>query len=398
MTTKFFASIFALALAGTALSAPAFAEGDSHWQAPQWLAGVSGSKFTAVDGSAITLTADDDGLTVDNVSAAGNARQTYYNAMSDKLGTVSDDIDAHHLLGLYRQTDMSFEVQYSDGHSETLGLNSAGGVSLIVRDGGSTSCTAWYPSDHVFSEADRRAALAAYANKLGLSAPVSTTKKGAQAPASSCTSLTRAAQTTAPIVSAQKTVIPAVAHSTPHTRHAADTTVANSSDLVPMLVHTSDVHTIDSPESIANPPPDHVSRVAPTLTAQSPQPPAQKAPTLTQVALKTNEPAGHGASDCLSVDSDGSSVGFRNACSYNVQFSFCLQKATDPELACDAGTETGNVAPNTFAPLLLDTNIKTSDAEHDFRWVACSGNKGEVEARLDHVDPPAGRCVRVNAS
>ena len=396
MTMKFFAGILALAISGTAPGSPALAEGDSHWQAPQWLAGVSGSKFTAVDGSAIMLTADDDGATVDNVSAGGSAHQTYYNAMSDKLGTVSDDIDAHHLLGLYRQTDMSFEVQYSDGHSETLGLNSAGGVSLIVHDGGSTSCTAWYPSDHVFSEADRRAALAAYANKLGLTVPTPASKKSAAAPSSGCTSLTRAAQSSPPVVTTQPTLTPA--HGSTHARHASDTTVANSTGLVPMMVRASDVHTIDSPESIANPPQDHISRLASTLTAQPVQPPVQKAPTLTQVALKTNEPAGHGASDCLSIDSDGSSIGFRNACSYNVQFSFCLQKATDPELACDAGTEAGNIAPNTFAPVLLDTNIKASDAEHDFRWVACSGNKGEVQAHLDHVDPPAGRCVRVNAS
>jgi hypothetical protein len=165
-----------------------------------------------------------------------------------------------------------------------------------------------------------------------------------------------------------------------------------------MLVRTSDVHTIDSPESIANPPPDNVSRLAPALTAQSAQLLVQKAPALAQVAMKKNEPAGHGASDCLSVDSDGSSIGFRNACAYNVEFSFCLQKAADPGVACDAGTEAGNISPNTFAPVLLDTNIKSSDAEHDFRWVACSGGKGEVEAHLDRVDPPAGRCVRVNAS
>ncbi|HWD49162.1 MAG TPA: hypothetical protein VG309_04510 [Rhizomicrobium sp.] len=398
MTTKLLAGAVALALAGTALSAPAFAEGDSHWQAPQWLAGVSGSKFTAVDGSFITLTADEGGVTVNNVTASGNAHQTYYSAMNDKLGTVSDDIDAHHLLGLYRQTDMSFEVQYSDGHSETLGLNSAGGVSLIVHDGGSTSCTAWYPSDHTFSESERRAALAAYASKLGLAAPTPATKKGSTAPSSGCTSLTRSAQSSAPAAAAQPSIIPAVAHTTLHARHSAEATIANSSGLVPMLVRTSDVHTIDSPESIANPPPDNVSRLAPALTAQSAQLLVQKAPALAQVAMKKNEPAGHGASDCLSVDSDGSSIGFRNACAYNVEFSFCLQKAADPGVACDAGTEAGNISPNTFAPVLLDTNIKASDAEHDFRWVACSGGKGEVEAHLDRVDPPAGRCVRVNAS
>jgi hypothetical protein len=38
-----------------------------------------------------------------------------------------------------------------------------------------------------------------------------------------------------------------------------------------------------------------------------------------------------------------------------------------------------------------------ADADHDFRWVACSGNSGDVVAHLDRADPPVGRCERTGA-
>jgi hypothetical protein len=107
---------------------------------------------------------------------------------------------------------------------------------------------------------------------------------------------------------------------------------------------------------------------------------------------------GHGASGCLSVDNDGSDFGFRNQCGFSVEFSYCLEKADDPALTCDAGSRAGNVAANSFAPLVRGANIKAEDAEHDVRWVGCTGAQGEVVAHLDKTDPPAGRCVRTQAS
>jgi hypothetical protein len=97
------------------------------------------------------------------------------------------------------------------------------------------------------------------------------------------------------------------------------------------------------------------------------------------------------------VDSDGANLGFRNHCAYGVQFAYCLQRAGDEATNCDAGSKTGAVPANGFAAVLLDTNIETADAEHDFRWVACSGDAGDVIAHLDRSDPPAGRCVRTGA-
>jgi hypothetical protein len=81
-----------------------------------------------------------------------------------------------------------------------------------------------------------------------------------------------------------------------------------------------------------------------------------------------------------------------------VQFAYCLQKASDPAADCGAGAKSGAVSANGYVLLLTDTNIKSADAERDFRWVACSGGTGSIVAHLDRADPPAGRCTRANAS
>ena len=45
----------------------------------------------------------------------------------------------------------------------------------------------------------------------------------------------------------------------------------------------------------------------------------------------------HDSSSCLKVESDGSHWGFRNSCSYDVQFSYCLSEGGDQLTACSAG-------------------------------------------------------------
>ena len=104
------------------------------------------------------------------------------------------------------------------------------------------------------------------------------------------------------------------------------------------------------------------------------------------------------SSDCLSVETNGADVGFRNRCAYGVQFAYCLQKASDPAVTCDAGSKTGTIAASGFTAVLQDAGIKSAEAEHDFRWVACSGNTNDVVAHLDRADPPAGRCVKAKTS
>jgi hypothetical protein len=115
------------------------------------------------------------------------------------------------------------------------------------------------------------------------------------------------------------------------------------------------------------------------------------------VTLAAAVPDGHGASSCLTIESDGATIGFRNHCAYGVQFAYCVQKAGDAAADCGAGAKAGSVSANGYT-LLADINIKSADAEHDFRWVACSGGTGSVVAHLDRADPPAGRCTRASAS
>jgi hypothetical protein len=104
-------------------------------------------------------------------------------------------------------------------------------------------------------------------------------------------------------------------------------------------------------------------------------------------------PGQHGASTCLSVESDGTHWGFRNHCGYTVQFAYCLMGGK--QLAsCSDGAVAGSVAGNGFGALVADESLKETDAKHDFRWVACQGGAGEVIPHLDQIDPPSGRCVR----
>ena len=52
------------------------------------------------------------------------------------------------------------------------------------------------------------------------------------------------------------------------------------------------------------------------------------------------------------------------------------------------------MAAGSFGALLADKSFSETDADHAFRWLACGGGAGEVVARLDRADPPAGRCLR----
>ncbi len=391
MKNIWFAGAVALTFACTAAMAGETADIPSSAavsaKSPAWLGNVAGEKLVAVDGSTITLSQSDGGMALALVSPNGAAQKSAFVLMSDRLGTIADD--SNHLIGFFRVTDTGLEAQFADGHTQSLMANTAGGLSMTIRASASdATCMAWYPAGHVFGEADRRAALAAYADRLGLSTPAAA--KGARA---SC------APEPQPAKSVDQPRVPqtlAVVHPTmAHSRHGVVSMAAKESSASgPILVRTSEVHAIDGAAMpIAKAP---VQKLAAQIAPAPELPPA--APQPTRIALTTSVQAGHGASDCLSVDSDGANMGFRNRCGFNVQFSYCLQKASDPGVACDTGSKDGDVAANGFASLLLDTNINADDAEHDFRWVACSGSRGEVEAYLDHSDPPAGRCVRVNAS
>jgi hypothetical protein len=105
-------------------------------------------------------------------------------------------------------------------------------------------------------------------------------------------------------------------------------------------------------------------------------------------------PGEAGASSCLSIESDGAHWGFRNKCEYSVQYAYCTMDGRNQLTACKEGFVGGSVAPKGFGVLVADDNLRSVNENHDFRWVACQGGAGEVIARMDKSDPPAGRCVR----
>jgi len=369
-----------LAFAAALLAAGGAAAGDTV-QAPSWLGPMAGVRLFAVDGSTLTVTPDEGGFVLAVASASGAAQRMNFAYLGDRLGTISDDTEPGRVVGFFRQTDGGLDVEFGDGRSQFLALNSAGGFSLTLKaPNGKASCSAWYPEGHVFGAAERRAALAAYAQKLGIPEHG---KSAARAPIPACPPPAQTAKHLPSPVSPGPYKIGMYSAAEVTTSGAAAPAIA---------VRTSTVHPIDpDPAPNAALPPLAVS--VPAAAAPAVQSAASAAPKLTLASAVQD---GHGASDCLSVENDNGNIGFRNRCSFGVQFAYCLQKGNEGSGDCSSGTKTGDVAPNGFA--LLIANIDIKDAEHEFHWVACSGSPGSVVAHLDRAEPPAGRCERLNAS
>lgn len=380
----------ALALA-CAFAHPAEAGGaPAATESPGWLSPLAGVRLMAVDGSTLTLSSSEGGFALALAAPNGASQHSTFSFVSDKLGTIADDGDAGHVVGFFRETDSGLEAQFADGRTESLVANGDGGISLMLHAAsGEASCFAWYPSGHAFSAGEKQAALAAYAEKLG----VADHAKKAARPAQNCA--------TAPthIARKQATPPPAQAPYKIGMYQGGAVTSSGAAGLTQVAVRTSDVHTIDAavaaPLAAISPPAATAQPAAPGTQPSAPQAPA---PAPAQVTLASAVPDGHGASDCLAIESDGANVGFRNRCAYGVQFAYCLQKSSDPAADCGAGARNGAVSANGYVLLLTDTNIKSADAERDFRWVACSGGNSSVVAHLDRADPPAGHCTRANAS
>ncbi len=378
-------------------SPPAIAKDTSkpasdHLQ-PAAIAGISGKKLLAIDGSSLTLTTNEDGIAREIVAPNGTAKKNQFAFLNDRVGSVSDGDGGDKVVGVFRLTAKGIVTEYSDGRSEVLYPNSDGGVSMQLNaPSGEAFCMAWYPEGHRFSLDERRAALAEYASKLGLDAQAP--KKGVKsAPKPSCGTPAADAADSAPLppthgasVSPKLTPIPKPERhaglSHPFV-HAASTQLASFTAPVPrdpgqtpsqaIEVRSAAIHTIDADAHDVTPGHETASldpRPAPSAAA----------------------------SQCLSVDSDGQHWAFRNRCAYDVQFAYCLMNASDPLASCDKGSISGSVSPNGSSALIADKSLSETNADHDFRWVACSGGAGEVVVHLDHSDPPAGRCVRPGAS
>jgi hypothetical protein len=323
-----------------------------------WLDSVLGQKFTAVDGSSIAVAASEGGITREIDPAAGVPQITAFTFLNAKQGTITDASAVDGIAGVFRISDRTVQIDYADGRSETLMANAAGGLSMaVVTAGGTPSCFAWYPAGHQFSTADREVALAAYANRLGLALPVKHT-----ASTSSC--MPAATQKTSSPARPDPTMGPAPLSLKPSGVKAA--VLEPAAPAQPILVRTSAIHPIDNG----------------TAAETSPQAGA---------SINTGPESG-----CLSVEANGAEWGFRNHCGFAVQFAYCVLNGSDPGNSCDGGGVAGSVAQNGFDGLFAAKNFKNSD--RNFRWIACGGGAGEIIPRLVRAEPPAGRCVRLQAS
>jgi hypothetical protein len=349
------------------------------------IAGVADKKLFAVDGSSLRMTTLDDGLVREITAPNGAVKKNLFAFLNDKLGSISEGDDADDVVGVFRLTDKGIVADYNDGRNETLFPNSEGGVSMILHaPEGQAYCMAWYPEGHRFSLDERKAALNEYASHLGIAEPKRNRKAARQPARPGCgTAAARlfdprhASEMPAPASLARAPVRAALSHASDRPRAAAVVPASFSAPfahdpLQPIAVRNSTVHLID-----ADAPPE------PNALASNEAPAATKSAS---------------ASSCLNVESDGQHWAFRNRCGYDVQFAYCLMNVADPLASCAKGAVSGSVSPNGSSALIADRSLAETNADHDFRWVACGGGAGEVVVHLDQSDPPAGRCVRLGAS
>jgi hypothetical protein len=372
-----------------ATSASASAQSDVDAQSQSAiLDGLAGTRLVSVDGSSIAFTATEAGFTREIARSDGAAQATSFNFINDRLGTVTSTEDPSQTIGLFRVTDSEIDVNYADGRSEVLTPNRTGGLSIaLAAPNGNTYCMSWYPQGHMFSDAERKAAVAAYADRLGANAAPSSAGScadGAIAKTAAAQAVSPARNPTANLQNIPRPIpkpmrVSFVTQSPTRWPTAAPMSLAQASD-APLaqassgivVVRESTVHTIDA--------------------GADPSAPASPQASLDPATLPDS------ASSCLSIDSDGVHWGFRNHCGYSVQFAYCLMSDPEGLAGCRDGGVSGSVAPNGFGALVADKSIRETGGDHDFRWIACSGGAGEVVPHLDRADPPVGRCVRPKAS
>lgn len=345
---------------------------------------IAGQKFYAVDGTSLTLAKNDDNLIRVIAAPNGTPAKVVFVFLNDKVGSVSEGDDDDKVAGVFRLNEKGIVTDYSDGHSEIFGPNRSGGVSMIVNaPGGGSRCVAWYPEGHRFSLDERKAALSAYAAHLGL--PDSAHKAAKTAPEKpDCATSSGGTGWLTRTASASSSPSKKEAKPAPRPDHQAALPVTHALPASFIMPLPSDA---DEPVTVRN-------SVVHKIDAD-PAPQTRDGET-----QASNEPVAKGgsASSCLSVESDGLHWGFHNHCSYDVQFVYCLANNADPLASCSKGAVSGSVAPNGSSALIADKSLSETDADHDFRWVACGGGAGEVVVHLDRVDPPVGRCVRPGAS
>lgn len=351
-----------------------------------------GRTLVAVDGSTASFKSTDGGFVRLISLPNATTQQTSFTFLNDRIGTVSKDAAA---IGLFRTSAQEVDVDYTDGSIESIKPAGDGVLATLHGPDGALSCTAWYPSGHVFSEEQKREAVQEYASRLGVPSPApSKTHRGTRsAPVCGGGWLASAAASANSIDASANAKIPSQVTSRTAARQpaskrqpAAATAAASSLQQVP--VKESVVHLIDAPYE----PGASQARVEQTKFT------GDETPAALSSSRQGSEPAAApqtNASACLSVASNGAYWGFQNRCSEAVQFSYCEMSDANPLTSCHHTTVAGSVAANGFSALVGDRSLSEQGVKHEFRWMACDGGAGEVVPHLDSIDPPAGRCQRV---
>lgn len=342
-----------------------------------------GTELSAVDGATLELDLTEDGFERTLVLPNGNSQEVDFTFANGPVGTVSDDENA---IGVFRAKSNELGIDFADGTTETITEGTNGGlVDRAQSADGHAMCTAWYPEGHVFSQAEKEAAVQEYASRLGLPASAPATKQHAHDAGPPCGGAfiaggsqqkSAGAETKGDVqkgMGAQTAIvqpdIPA-----PERRMAA---LENGA----IFVRTSTVHLIDAPIEQA--------RLENTSFA-----PEQSAPESSALRADSAPPPEPGASNCLTVASDGTYWGFQNNCAKAVQFAYCQMSDGNPLTSCTRTSVVGSVAARGFSALVSDRSLTEKSVDHEFRWMACNGGAGEVVPHLDKIDPPSGRCER----
>src|SRR5882757_9634844 len=110
------------------------------------------------------------------VPGAGVEHKKTFSFMTGSMGTVVEDGGS--ASGFFRLTKKGLELRYADARSAMLAASPDGGVQWSLDGDTGPSCRAWYPAGHAFSELEKKAALNAYASKLGLPVMASDVSNG----------------------------------------------------------------------------------------------------------------------------------------------------------------------------------------------------------------------------
>src|SRR5580765_2552641 len=98
--------------------------------APPSIDNVVGKKLISIDGSMISIGGSEGGMSREIVAPNGAVQKLNFSFINDKLGTVADARDAKNVIGVFRMTDATINIEYADGSSEKLSASGSGSISV----------------------------------------------------------------------------------------------------------------------------------------------------------------------------------------------------------------------------------------------------------------------------